>query len=59
MTQKILILISDAPNGTEKAYNALRLAMQLGKEHEETVTEAYATPPVDTFIFPGQDDLVQ
>jgi uncharacterized protein involved in oxidation of intracellular sulfur len=34
MTQKILILINDAPYGTEKAYNALRLAMQLGKEND-------------------------
>ena len=33
--QKILILINDAPYGTEKAYNALRLASQLGKEHED------------------------
>lgn len=31
---KILIIINDAPYGTEKAYNALRLANQLGKEHE-------------------------
>ncbi|MDF1518617.1 MAG: DsrE family protein [Lutibacter sp.] len=31
---KILILINDAPYGTEKAYNALRLANQLGKEHD-------------------------
>ena len=30
---KILILINDAPYGTEKAYNALRLANQLGKDH--------------------------
>jgi uncharacterized protein involved in oxidation of intracellular sulfur len=28
--QKVLILIHDAPFGTEKAYNALRLANQLG-----------------------------
>ncbi|HUX58933.1 MAG TPA: DsrE family protein [Bacteroidales bacterium] len=35
MTQKFLILINDAPYGTEKAYNALRLAIQLGKDHEE------------------------
>jgi uncharacterized protein involved in oxidation of intracellular sulfur len=34
MAQKVLILINDAPYGTEKAYNALRLAMQLGKDHE-------------------------
>lgn len=33
--QKILILINDAPYGTEKAYNALRLANQLDKEHEQ------------------------
>jgi len=28
---KILIIINDAPYGTEKAYNALRLAMALQK----------------------------
>jgi len=33
---KILILINDAPYGTEKAYNALRLANQLGKDHPQT-----------------------
>lgn len=31
---KILIIINDAPYGSEKAYNALRLANQLGKDHE-------------------------
>lgn len=30
---KILILINDAPYGTEKFYNACRLAMQLQKDH--------------------------
>jgi uncharacterized protein involved in oxidation of intracellular sulfur len=34
MTQKILILINDAPYGTEKAYNGLRLAMQIQKDYE-------------------------
>ncbi len=29
----ILILINDAPYGTEKAYDALRLAMTLQKDH--------------------------
>ena len=29
----ILILINDAPYGTEKAYNALRLAMAVQKDH--------------------------
>ena len=32
---KILILINDAPYGTEKAYNAFRLAMTLQKEYKE------------------------
>lgn len=31
---KILFIINDAPYGTEKAYNALRIANQLGKDHE-------------------------
>jgi uncharacterized protein involved in oxidation of intracellular sulfur len=34
--KKILILINDAPYGTEKAYNALRLAMQIQKDYEGT-----------------------
>jgi uncharacterized protein involved in oxidation of intracellular sulfur len=34
---KILIIINDAPYGSEKAYNALRVANQLNKEHA-TVT---------------------
>jgi uncharacterized protein involved in oxidation of intracellular sulfur len=34
--QKILILINDAPYGTEKAYNTLRLAMQIQKGYENT-----------------------
>lgn len=32
---KILIIINDAPYGTEKAYNALRMAMTLQKEHSQ------------------------
>jgi len=35
--QKILIIINDAPYGTEKAYNALRMAMTLQKEHADRV----------------------
>ncbi len=34
---KILLIINDAPYGTEKAYNALRMAMMYQKEHAETV----------------------
>lgn len=35
--QKILIIINDAPYGSEKAYNALRMAMTLQKEHGDKV----------------------
>lgn len=35
--QNILIIINDAPYGTEKAYNALRMAMQLQKDHGDNV----------------------
>jgi len=41
MAQKILILINDAPYGTEKAYNAFRLAMQLGKDHADTEVRVF------------------
>ncbi|NHZ87185.1 MAG: hypothetical protein GWP19_15145 [Planctomycetia bacterium] len=33
----ILIIINDAPYGTEKAYNALRMAMTLQKENKDSV----------------------
>lgn len=33
---KVLFIINDAPYGTEKAYNALRIANQLNKEHIDT-----------------------
>lgn len=33
---KTLIIINDAPYGTEKAYNALRLAIQLNKDYAGT-----------------------
>ena len=35
--QNILIFINDAPYGTEKVYNALRMAMTLQKEHSDSV----------------------
>lgn len=35
--QKILIIINEAPYGTEKAYNALRMAMTLQKQHGKEV----------------------
>jgi len=41
MTKNILILINDAPYGTEKAYNALRLAIQLTKDHENVEVRVF------------------
>ena len=35
--QKILIIINDAPYGSEKAYNALRMVMALQKQHSNHV----------------------
>jgi len=34
---RILFIINDAPYGTEKAYNAFRMAMALQKEYEEKI----------------------
>ncbi|HOS72965.1 MAG TPA: DsrE family protein [Bacteroidales bacterium] len=41
MAQKFLILINDAPYGNEKAFNALRLAMQLEKDHVDTEVRVF------------------
>lgn len=41
MKQKILLIINDAPYGTEKAYNALRLAMTIQKGYEETEVKIF------------------
>ena len=38
---KILIVINDGPYGTEKAYNALRLANQLNKDHAEVEVRVF------------------
>jgi uncharacterized protein involved in oxidation of intracellular sulfur len=38
---KILLLINDAPYGTEKAYNALRLGMTLQKEHPDVEVRVF------------------
>jgi uncharacterized protein involved in oxidation of intracellular sulfur len=38
---KILLLINDAPYGTEKAYNALRLGMTLHKEHSNVEVRVF------------------
>lgn len=39
--QTILIIINDAPYGTEKAYNALRMAMTLQKDHKDVEVKIF------------------
>ena len=55
MTQKILILINDAPYGTEKAYNALRLAIQLGKDHENVEVRVFLMADAATCALANQN----
>lgn len=54
MSKKILILINDAPYGTEKAYNAFRLALQLGKDHPEVVVRVFLMADAASCALSGQ-----
>jgi uncharacterized protein involved in oxidation of intracellular sulfur len=49
-----LIIINDAPYGTEKAYNALRLAMALQKEHPEVEVRIFLLADAVTCALPNQ-----
>jgi uncharacterized protein involved in oxidation of intracellular sulfur len=53
--QKILILINDAPYGTEKAYNALRLANQLNKIHEDVEVRIFLMADAASCAVAGQN----
>lgn len=55
MSQKILILINDAPYGTEKAYNGLRLAIQLGKDHPGTEVRVFLMADAANCAIAGQN----
>ena len=55
MAQKVLILINDAPYGTEKAYNALRLAMQIQKDYENTELFVFLMADAVTCALPDQN----
>ena len=52
---KILILINDAPYGTEKAYNALRLAMALQKDHPNVELLIFLMADAVTCAIPNQN----
>jgi len=51
---KILFVINDAPYGTEKAYNALRLAMALQKERSDAVIYIFLMADAVTCSLPAQ-----
>jgi uncharacterized protein involved in oxidation of intracellular sulfur len=51
---KILILINDAPYGTEKAYNGLRLANQLNKAHEDVEVRIFLMADAAACAVAGQ-----
>jgi uncharacterized protein involved in oxidation of intracellular sulfur len=50
----ILIIVNDAPYGTEKMYNALRLAMTLGKEHSDVKVNMFLMADAVTGGLPNQ-----
>lgn len=52
--EKILIIINDAPYGTEKAYNALRMAMALQKNHEDIKVNTFLLADAVFCGLPGQ-----
>lgn len=53
--EKVLILINDAPYGTEKAYNALRLAMQIQKDYKGTDLCVFLMADAVTCALPNQN----
>jgi uncharacterized protein involved in oxidation of intracellular sulfur len=51
---KILIIINDAPYGTEKAYNALRMVMMLQKEHADVDIQIFLMADAVMCALPDQ-----
>ncbi|TND09616.1 MAG: DsrE family protein [Bacteroidetes bacterium] len=51
---KILITINDAPYGSEKAYNALRMVNQLNKEHESAEVRIFLLADAVNCAIPDQ-----
>ncbi|MCL5027395.1 MAG: DsrE family protein [Bacteroidetes bacterium] len=52
---KYLIIINDAPYGTEKAYNALRLAMTIQKDFPENEVRIFLMADAATCALPNQN----
>ena len=51
---KVLIIINDAPYGSEKAYNALRIALQLQKETSKPEVRIFLMADSATCAASGQ-----
>ncbi|MBI5731254.1 MAG: DsrE family protein [Ignavibacteriales bacterium] len=52
---KYLFIINDAPYGTEKAYNALRMAMQIQKDFPENEVRIFLMADAATCALPNQN----
>lgn len=51
---KILFILNDAPYGSEKVYNALRLAMKLQQEHPDAAIRVFLMADAVTCVLPNQ-----
>ena len=51
---KVLFILNDAPYGSEKVYNALRLAMKLQQEHAGSEIRIFLMADAVTAALPGQ-----
>lgn len=51
---KILFVLNDAPYGSEKVYNALRLAMKLQQEHADAEVRIFLMADAVTAALPDQ-----
>ena len=51
---KVLIIINDAPYGSEKTYNALRIAMQLQKDFPQSEVRIFLMADSATCAIVGQ-----
>ncbi|MCL6087405.1 MAG: DsrE family protein [Actinobacteria bacterium] len=52
---KVLLIINDAPYGSEKAYNALRIAIQLQKDFPQSEVRIFLMADSATCAIAGQN----
>jgi len=52
---KVLIIINDAPYGTEKVYNALRLVIQIQKDYEDAEVTVFLMADAVGCAIPNQN----